>query len=284
MTVITSGCRSATDPSGTVAPASPVARLFFASNPLANAGVPKPGDPTPNWDIFSSDIDGSDVRQLTNDPADDLWPTVSPDRTQIAFFSSRSPFGIYAMALDGSQQRLVFAMPVTLWNASHLTWSPDGLRLAFSTPAGIWIVHADGSGAQLYRVGVNPSWSPDGHSIVYNNVDTDAIYQMGSDGTNSRALIASGRTPSYSPDGRLIAFSRVLGSGLAIYVANADGTHAVALTAPPQSGVDDAPSWSRDGQQLAFVRDAAVWVVNASGLNARPVPTRAAAISADPSW
>ena len=63
------------------------------------------------------------------------------------------------------------------------SWSPDGLRLAFSTydfPAAVGVVDADGSDRQVvvsapgveYR---RPHWSPDGTRLVVFNVRTGDI-------------------------------------------------------------------------------------------------------------
>jgi TolB protein len=51
------------------------------------------------------DADGSDVIQLTDDPAEDDFPTWSPDGTSIAFVSQRDgDREIYLMEADGSGQ------------------------------------------------------------------------------------------------------------------------------------------------------------------------------------
>ena len=50
----------------------------------------------------------------------------------------------------------------------NLAWSPDGSRLAFHGPDGIWVIGADGSGLRkLIPGGTDPSWSPDGSHIAY---------------------------------------------------------------------------------------------------------------------
>jgi Tol biopolymer transport system component len=57
-------------------------------------------------DIFVMNADGSNKRQLTDDPEDDLDPTWSPDGSKIAFtsFRIRNFEGIYVMDADGANQ------------------------------------------------------------------------------------------------------------------------------------------------------------------------------------
>lgn len=56
-----------------------------------------------NADIWTVKSDGSDVRQLTDDPHADYGPTVSPDDKYIFFLSNRSgPVGIWRMLKDGT--------------------------------------------------------------------------------------------------------------------------------------------------------------------------------------
>lgn len=55
------------------------------------------------WDIFSVNADGSDVRNLTDSPWDDLDPDWSVDGARIAFSSNREGnFDVYVMNADGT--------------------------------------------------------------------------------------------------------------------------------------------------------------------------------------
>ena len=71
-----------------------------------------------NWGIYRVNADGSGLKRLTDDPADDGLPTWSPDGRAIAFLSNRSgTWGVWAMTPDGDDQQLLF----------EFEGSPDGL-------------------------------------------------------------------------------------------------------------------------------------------------------------
>jgi Tol biopolymer transport system component len=83
------------------------------------------------FDLYSIDLDGSDLVQLTDDPAGEMasW---SPDGTRIAFSSGDDEYNsdVFVMEADGSdRQRL------TNWEGIDLmpVWSPDGEWLAFTS-------------------------------------------------------------------------------------------------------------------------------------------------------
>jgi len=73
---------------------------------------------------------------------------------------------------------------------------------------------------------------------------------------------------AFSPDGKRIAYSLAQGEGAQIYVANADGSGARALTDTPYQ-INSSPSWSPDSKRLAFVSNRGgspqIYVMNADG-------------------
>ena len=65
-------------------------RIVFASN--------RDGD----WDIYSMDVNGDNLAQLTNHPASDEYPGCSPNGRRIAFTSERGVTSdLYVMDSDG---------------------------------------------------------------------------------------------------------------------------------------------------------------------------------------
>jgi Tol biopolymer transport system component len=112
-----------------------------------------------------------------------------------------------------------------------------------------------------------------------------SVYTVSPDG-GAPTLLQSGFLPAFSPDGSRIAFAQAVpGADVKIFVADPDGSHAVAI------GTDRAPHalvWSPDGTRLAFVSGDyqsgyRVVVVRADGSGSSTVSLDASVVS-PPSW
>jgi Tol biopolymer transport system component len=67
-----------------------------------------------DWEIYVVNLDGTGLRRLTHNSANDGLPTWSPDSTgpaRIAFVSDRDgSWAVWVMDADGSNQRRLFAL------------------------------------------------------------------------------------------------------------------------------------------------------------------------------
>ncbi|WP_170864234.1 TolB family protein [Fodinibius roseus] len=161
-------------------------------------------------------------------------------------------------------------------------------KIVFSAKDGegtsqIYTMNADGSDLeQLTHFGpeggaTDPAWSPDGKLIVFENYTGATtlgpyLYVMDSDGTNMRPLkkrqresisALIGSAPAWSPDGTNIAYQvctncELGGRDYEIVVVEVAGKdydpdQIHAITDHPAS--DMKPTWSPDGQRIAFVSD-----------------------------
>jgi len=123
-----------------------------------------------------------------------------------------------------------------------------------------------------YRRDAWPSWSPDGHRIVFLGDDFNYgnIYIMDADGSNRTRVLESDRRRfkglAWSPDGTRIAFA-VTGGVATCAPDGSDFTYVV----PPSIGEQaQGPSWSPDGSKIAFAATSDQWdiyVVDADGEN-----------------
>jgi Tol biopolymer transport system component len=145
-----------------------------------------------NDDIYVIDVDGSNLRRLTDNGLHwDTFPSFSPDGRTILFrrlLRERTSHGtltnseIMLMNADGAGVVNLTRHP---WFDGWPSWSPDGRRIAFSSnrsdPYQIYVMNADGSG--LVRVvdspytDNRPQWLPDGKGLIYNR-EHDARIEM----------------------------------------------------------------------------------------------------------
>ena len=96
-------------------------------------------DRTGNFELWTANLDGTDVRQLTNDPSADSVPFLSRDGKTIFFESDRTGvIQIWRMNLDGTDQRQV-------------TTDEGGLPLRIS-PDGAWLYYRSSLKNTLRRV------------------------------------------------------------------------------------------------------------------------------------
>ena len=250
-------------------------RIIFASN--------RDGD----WDIYSMDVNGDNLLQLTDHPALDDHPACSPDGRRIAFTSERGlTHDLHVMDSDGNN---VVRLTHDNFFDSRPSWSPDGTRIAFSSSrlpvrnSEIYVMDANGENeinlTNHKMHDVVPSWSPDGSKIAFVGAPLDFnpahIFVMNADGTGRRNLtgdsdLTDSFFPTWSPDGKKIVFhSRRLFEGAHVYVITAEGESLERLTEEGTHGT--SPVYVLDGQKIAYVShrngDSNIYLMDTNGRN-----------------
>ena len=109
--------------------------------------------------------DGSDVRRLTSNEANDSVPTWSPDGKQIAFTSSREGGTAYVLNADGTEESSLD------FRGRPVAWSPDAQSLLIENDGQLVLTGADGRNPkELTRAGMpalDGEYSPDGKAVFY---------------------------------------------------------------------------------------------------------------------
>jgi Tol biopolymer transport system component len=188
--------------------------------------------------IVSIRPDGTDAETVADGPAYNFAPATSPDGRQLSFVRS----------------------------------GPDGL--------GLWVAAADGSAAHRIAeldqsggaVSTVSTWSPNGHSIAFDDADAKAcapdqlpcrirrVRKVEDDGTNATVVAEATVTtrgadaPTWSPDGEQLAFVGLVDTARrtgAIDVAGTAGTRRHTVLPGTSAG---CPAWSPDGRWIAYAR------------------------------
>lgn len=229
-------------------------------------------------ELYLSDYDGFNVRQLTRDGARKYSPNWSPDGTRIAYTSYRDgPHELYLLDLrSGETSKVSFEGRTVL----SPRWSPDGRhllvglitegisRLFISTPDGSRLIPL----ATGHGINISPSWSPRGDQVVYmsDRLTRKHLYVINIDGSEDHRITFEGGyngSPAWSPRGDRIAFvagdvaQRRRGGSrrvFNIYTCDVNGRNIVKLTGirgPEGDNVN--PTWSPDGLHILFGSDRA---------------------------
>ena len=248
-----------------------------------------------NYEIYVVDANGSDLKRLTEEPADDRHPVWSPDGSKIAFESQRDGnWELYVMDSDGIN---IFRLISNLRDDQYPAWSPDGTEIAFESnrdghreiysmfPSGRRQMNVSRSSEDEIR----PEWSPDGAKLAFNrpNGNGHDIYTMDVGNWGMATQLTSdidAKGPKWSPNGVTLAFTSDAGGSPHISTIGSDGTGSLSLTPDHNAW---SPAWSPDGSHLVYTSDKAgsedLFVISADGSGHVRITDDPAA-DTDPDW
>jgi hypothetical protein len=215
-----------------------------------------------NEDIFSMDLDGTGIVQLTDHQGNDNYPSVSPDGEKIAYTTDiNGIWQIMVMNWDGTEKTQLTQNP---WRSGYPTWSFDGRFIFFEVyQDGDWeIYRINSDGSNMKRLTLNPGasdWHPCGHPFQYKliyesgNVRDEDIYIMdynGDDVEKISDIDMRKRVPAFSVDGKIIVFAVYEDDNSYIYTMDANGENLKNISGSLTKC--SHPSISPDNSYIAF--------------------------------
>ncbi|HVP14843.1 MAG TPA: Tol-Pal system beta propeller repeat protein TolB [Terriglobales bacterium] len=247
-------------------------------------------------ELYVMDLDGANLRPLTNDRSIVLSPSWSPDGSLIVFATYRDGGDphVYVVAATGGKVYQLSARPGI---NSGPEYSPDGRQIVCTLSRDgnpeIYVLDARGGNPRRLTdnraIDTSPCWSPTGQQIAFTSdrSGTPQVYVMDASGANAHRLtfdVDYTDSPAWSPKGDLIAFVSRTSSGFDIYVCRPDGTGSqLAVT----GGSNENPSWSPDGRHLLFASDRdgpfALYVTDLDGRPPRKLDT-GDHVATSPAW
>jgi dipeptidyl aminopeptidase/acylaminoacyl peptidase len=276
-------------PTSSPAPPTPASEPTRSSESVAPVPTPRPGlrgrfvfQVASGGDIYMVNADGTGLSLLTRG----MDPNWSPDGTQLAFSRWTTPWGVYTINANGSNETLLYSSHV----ARAPQWSPDGSQIAFYFETEGWTAPwkecfegigcltlippmlqqewhlgvvdvADGYLRQPYcdRRAFSPTWSSDGERLVYDGDHGLSLTTV--EGPNNRPFTDNvhDHFPVVSPDGSRLAFMHWQHDHWEIYLMNADGSARSPLTSSSalleRRPNNVSPAWSPDGAHIVFLSD-----------------------------
>jgi WD40-like Beta Propeller Repeat len=214
--------------------------------------------------LYAMQPDGSGQRQIADFATDDTSPAVSPDGRTVAFVHQLEDVAPSIATIPIGGGVVTWLTDPDFFVTDGPTWSPDGTRIAFAATRG----------------------------------EGQRIYVMGADGSDPRPITPRDvfwpDGPSWSPDGTKIAFAASPISGddepsvWDIYTISPDGGELTNVTQTPDRLLDEGgPTWSPDGERIAFVRnalDGSTIVIRRLSDGVETLVTDGAFVEGSPAW
>lgn len=198
----------------------------------------------PGYDIFSSKLDGTDLKRLTTADGYDAEATINPKTKKVIYTSMASgDLDLWQMNLDGSAKKQITK---TFGYDGGPVMSRDGKKIA-------WRANHPAT-PELKKVYTD---------LLHDNLTSPMkmeLFVADADGKNAKQITSFGCAsfaPTFTPDGKQLLFSSNKhacdSSKFELYLINLDGTGLKQVT--NYGGFTSFPEISPDGHKLVFVTD-----------------------------
>ncbi len=124
---------------------------------------------TGNAEVFVSNIDGTNLKQLTKSRDAKSSPCWSPNGREICYTSMSGRAGLYKINADGGEPRRISTVGIG-GNLTEPDWSPDGKTIVFTAQMGsfnICTVPAEGGSVSVITDGEDPAWGANSRTVIF---------------------------------------------------------------------------------------------------------------------
>lgn len=189
-----------------------------------------------DWELFATNPDGSGLAQLTFNNDDDSEVRLSPNGDKLAFSRQiADDTDIFSAHIDGTN---IVDFTKSSFAEFSPRWSPGGGKIAF---------------ARIYMANE--------FSLFVMNVDGTELTEVAQIDTSS---LLYGFTYSFAPDGEHLVYEESPDVNVSnIWSVRIDGTGLTNLT--NSAFHESFPTWSPDSEQIVYVRNDDIYVMNADG-------------------
>lgn len=123
-----------------------------------------------NAELYVSNIDGSDLKQLTKSREGESSPTWSADGREICYVADSGRASLYKISANGGTPTRLRTAGVG-GNLTEPDWSPDGKTITFTSQTGkyfnVCVVPANGGDAKILVEGEDSAWAPNSRTIIF---------------------------------------------------------------------------------------------------------------------
>jgi len=239
-------------------------------------------------EIYTCDIDGGNLVQLTKDSSIAVSPNLSPDGRALLYTGYQSGYAdVYRVDLGSGARNRIMKYPGT---NSGAAFSPNGGSIAVTLSKDgnpeLYVTGGGGGGAhRLTRtpgVESSPTWSPDGKELIYSSDDggSPQLYRIAAGGGNPQRLSTGygyNTEPNWSPDGKKVTFNTRAGGGFSVAVLDLEGGGSRSL------GEGEDPVWGPDSRHILCASGGSLILIDTQTGTRIPVLGGLGKIS-EPTW
>jgi len=197
-----------------------------------------------HWNLMQVPVAGGDSRPFPEPARNVRLADISPERSEFLSFAFSIRGGDLPLSLTpvtGGPPR-----PVGSVVADDAAFAPDGKKIAFTRPDGIYSCERDGSGVQkivgLPNRSQNPQWSRDGRRLRFTlaggRSSAPEIWEVSADGSNLHRVIGDASFSDlccgrWSADGRYFFFEAVRDGVRSVWAVREQEISRLAASAAP---------------------------------------------------